>query len=504
MMPSGFGHQTSIMRSWLTVLTLLSVAAAGAQEPLDSAVARFYVLRRGRPAWAFGNGLSREGIFLLQVIAQSDRDGLEPADYYTPDIDGLLQRDLSQDDASRLDSLLTISFLSYARDLSLGRIDPAAVDTEWTASPDTLDLVTLLSKAADEGDVGGFLRAIEPAAPGYQALRASLQHYREIAERGGWPSALPERLAAEGYDTSAGLQTAVRQFQRLHGLVADGIVGPLTREELDVTPAARAGQIALNLERWRWLPRELGGRYIVVNSAAFTLELVEHDSIVWKTRAIVGRLDWPTPIVSSVATALSFRPAWKVPRIIAVREILPLIQRDPRYMQRERLHVFSDSAGELRGIELDPAMIDWPAVSESTFAYQFIQDPGGTNPLGGVKLVFRNSFSVFIHDTPAHRLFSEMWRTLSHGCVRVAGAGELAQLLLPEWPAESIHAAMTTGRDRLVRLPEPIPVHLVYWTAWATARGPIAFIADPYLWDEELAQALILGRGERVSMKGQR
>lgn len=493
------------MRSWLIVLTLLSVAApAGAQEPVDAAVARFYVLRQGRPAWAFGNGLSREVIFLLQAIAQADRDGLEPADYFTPDIDALLHRDLSQDDASRLDSLLTSSFLSYAHDLSLGRIDPAAVDTEWTASPETLDLAALLSRAADEGDVGGFLHAIEPAAPGYQALRASLQRYRDIAEHGEWPSTLRERLAAEGYDTSPGLQAALRQFQRLHGLVPDGIVGPLTRAELDVTAAARAGQIALNLERWRWLPHELGERYIVVNSAAFSLELVEHDSTVWKTRAIVGRLDWPTPIVSSVATALSFRPVWKVPRLIAVRELLPLIQRDPRYVQRERLHVFSDSAGELRGIELDPGMIDWPAVSESTFAYQFIQDPGGTNPLGGVKLVFRNSFSVFIHDTPGQRLFSEVWRTFSHGCVRVAGAAALAQRLLPEWPAESIRAAMTTGRDRLVRLPEPVPVHLVYWTAWGTARGPIAFSADPYHWDEELAQALILGRGERVSMKGQR
>lgn len=489
----------------VAVLAALTTCGArgAAQEPIDSSVAHFYALRGGQPAWVFGNGISREGIFLLDVIAQSDRDGLEPDEYFTPAIAALLQRDLSQDDAWRLDSLLTSSFLSYARDLSRGRVDPAAVDTQWTASGRDLDLVALLSGAADEGDVRGFFQAIEPQESGYRALRAALQRYRDIAERGGWPAALRKRLAAEGYDTSAGVPAAVRQFQRLHGLVPDGIVGPLTREELEVTPAARAGQIAVNLERWRWLPRKLGERYIVVNSAAFTLELVDHDSVAWTTRAIVGRPDWPTPIVSSVVTGLSFRPVWKVPRIIAAREILPLIQRNPSYLRRQKFRVYSDSLGELRGVELDAAMIDWSAVSESTFVYQLVQDPGGANPLGGVKLIFRNPFSVFIHDTPTRGLFSELWRTFSHGCVRVEHAEQLVALLLPAWSADSIHNAMTRGRggERSVRLPQPVAVHLVYWTAWAADDGLVAFSGDPYGWDEELAHALA-NRNAQITMKG--
>ena len=489
------------MKSCLMVLTWLSLAVpAGAQESIDSAVARFYALRWGQPAWVLTSGLSRPAQLLLDVAAGANRDGLDPSAYVTPAVDSLLRRHRSQEQARELDALLTRAFLLYGRDVSRGRVDPAAVDTQWTASPNALDLVSVLSDAADADEVSGWLRSIEPPQPGYRALRRALQRYREIARRGAWPTALGERLAAEGYDTAAGIRAAVIEFQKLHGLATDGVVGPATREALDVSPAARAEQIALNLERWRWLPRALGERYIVVNSAAFTLELVEHDSIVWQTRAIVGRLDWPTPIVSSVATGFSFRPTWKVPRVIAARELLPLIQHDSTYLRREHIRVYGDSS---QPGELNPATIDWSALSESTFTYQLVQEPGGTNPLGGVKLVFRNRFSVFIHDTPTRGLFSDVRRTFSHGCVRVEQAGQLAGQLLPEWSGDSIRAAMITGRERWVALPDPLPVHLVYWTAWAVDDGLVAFSADPYGWDAALKPALETGTAPpRVTMTG--
>jgi murein L,D-transpeptidase YcbB/YkuD len=277
-------------------------------------------------------------------------------------------------------------------------------------------------------------------------------------------------------------------------------VDPETRAQLDISPARRAQQIALNLERWRWLPRSLGDRHILVNSAAFSLQLVENEAVTLTTRAIVGRPDWPTPIVSSTATDLVFRPVWKVPRVIAVKELLPLILRDPGYLTRAGFRVFSDSSPTSR--EVDPGSVDWASVTESTFDYQLIQEPGPENPLGGVKLVFWTPFSVFIHDTPARPLFSERWRTFSHGCVRVEGAPALAARLLAVWPDDSIHAAMASGRQRWVRLPEPIPVHLVYWTAWATDDGLVAFTDDPYGWDDELARALEARGVQRVTMRG--
>lgn len=477
------------MKSCLAGLALLGLTATGAaQQSVDSLVARFYARRWGQPAWLFNAGISPQARILLDRIVRSAADGLDSSEYLTPQLESLLQRHVSERDARLLDSALTRAFLSYAQDLSRGRVEPAAVDTQWTASPPALDLVAILDWAAAAADQEALLAAVEPPQPGYRALRAALARYQELAERGPWPAELAQRLGVEGYDTAQGLDAAVREFQQAHGLAVDGIVGHDTRGALDVSAAARAQQIALNLERWRWLPRALGERYILVNSAAFTLELVDHDTLAWTTRAIVGRTDWPTPIVNARATGLLFRPRWRVPRIIAARELLPLIQRDSAYLARERFRVFRDSAPGSPA--LDPSTIGWSQLAESPFVYQLVQEPGGDNPLGGVKLVFWNPFSVFIHDTPARPLFDERRRTFSHGCVRVEHAAELVARLLPNWSAKSIHAAMSQGEERWVRLVNPIDVHLVYWTAWPTADGRVAFADDPYGWDGELARAL--------------
>jgi L,D-transpeptidase YcbB len=467
------------------------------QSPIDSAVGRFYDAHWFDPAptWVQRNGVTRQATALLDVVAHADDEGLDPGDYLTPTLDSLLHRDLTFDDAWRLDTLLTRTFLTYAWDVSRGRIAPSLVDSSWTASPNPQDVVALLEWAPDA-------KGFPPPQPGYRALRASLQRYRTIARRGDWPAALGRRLALEGYDTTAGLPAAVQRFQTLHGLEPDGIVGPATQEQLDISPSSRARQIALNLERWRWLPRSLGDRYIVLNSAAFVLELVENGAVTFTTRAVVGRPDWPTPITSSRATDIVFRPVWKVPRTIAAQELLPIIRRDSTYLSREGFRIFGDSS--LAGGELKPEAIDWSTVAESTFVYQLAQEPGPDNPLGGMKLVFWTPFSVFIHDTPARPLFSERWRAFSHGCVRVEDAGALVARLLPAWPTDSIAAAMDRGRQRWVHLPQSVPVHLVYWTAWVADDGVVAFAADPYGWDEKLARALDARAPQRVTVKGAR
>ena len=449
------------------------------QGPIDSAVGRFYDARwfDPAPAWVERTGITRQATALLDVVAHADREGLDPAVYLTPPLESLLHRDLTFDDAWQLDTLLTRIFFLYARDVSRGRIEPALVDSQWTRTSRSMDLVVLLEMALDAAQVAPILRDLAPSESGYTALRDALRRYRDVAEYGDWPAPLGARLAAEGYDTTAGISTALRRFQELHELQPDGIVGPATRTQLGISAATRARQIALNLERWRWLPRSLGDRYIMVNSAAFSLALVDSGTVAFTARAVVGRPDWPTPIASSRATHIVFRPTWTVPRAIAEQELLPLIRRDPEYVAREGFHVLADS--------------------------QLVQEPGPANPLGGMKLVFWTPFGVFIHDTPSRPLFSERWRAFSHGCVRVEGAATLAAHLLPEWSSDSIRDAMANGRERWVSLPQPIPVHLVYWTARVAADGLVAFLGDPYGWDDELARALEPRADQRVMMKGE-
>jgi len=445
---------------------LLPLFFALLQSPIDSAVGRFYDARwfDPAPAWVQRTGITRQATALLDVVAHADRDGLDPADYLTPTLESLRHRDLTFDDAWRLDTLLTRTFFLYARDVSYGRVEPALVDSRWTRSARSTDFAALLQLALDAEQVAPTLQDLTPTQAGYVALRDALGRYRDIAQHGDWPAALGPRLAAEGYDTSTGVAVALRRFQELHGLEPDGIVGPATRAQLRISAATRARQIALNLERGRWLPRSLGDRYIMVNSAAFSLALVDSGTVAFTARAVVGRPDWPTPIASSRVTHIVFRPTWTVPRVIAEQELLPLIRRDPEYVSREGFHVFADS--------------------------QLVQEPGPANPLGGMKLVFWTPFGAFIHDTPSQPLFSERWRAFSHGCVRVEDAAALASQLLPGWSADSIRDAMENGRDRWVSLPRSIAVHLVYWTAWVTDDDLVAFADDSYGWDDELARAL--------------
>jgi murein L,D-transpeptidase YcbB/YkuD len=335
------------------------------------------------------------------------------------------------------------------------------------------------------------------------ALDQALTRYTSVVARGGWEpllagrvlrlgdsgepvTMLRQRLALEGYSVSSAsnpevfdssLGSGVRRFQELHGLLPDGLVGPATLAALNVPARNRADQIAANLVRERALPAP-GPRHILVNIPAFTLELVDSGRLRLRLRVIVGRTDWPTPVFSSRIEELVFAPLWTIPRSIAVTEILPLARRDSLYFQRTGTRIFEPPSRG--GAEIDPARVDWKRVSRRSFTYQLVQEPGPHNPLGGVKLVFRSSFDVYLHDTPARGLFNRTRRTFSHGCVRVENITRVVEYLLPDWSADSIRAAMTTGRDRRVRVPSPIPIHLVYRTAWVEPDGLVAFRDDVY------------------------
>ena len=484
----------------------------------------FYERRHHSLAW-IGDELPRPQMdALLRAVRSADREGLDPELYGLPFLESrrqeaskgfLTKKGFEPVEAGRLDVVLTYVYMKYASDLADGVADLAHADPTWQIKPEKFDPLTTLEKALAEDHVEESLNGLSPDTPHYRALRDALADYRKRAAAGGWP-ALPEslklkpgqsgphvtllarRLAASGdypegaagqrttYDKN--LQEAVERFQRRHGLEPDGVVGRSVVAELNVPIEYRIRQIELNLERWRWLPRDLGPRHILVNIPAYRLEVWENGNIPVQMRVVVGRKDTPTPIFNDTMTYIVFSPYWNVPPDIAKNETLPGILRDAAFLGRNNMEVI-----DARGNVVDPSDIDL----DDPDLYRFRQRPGAGNSLGLVKFMFPNQFNVYLHDTPADSLFARAMRSFSHGCVRVENPQALAEYLLkdsPEWSVSAIEEAMHAGEERNVKLTAPIPVYLGYWTAVASPEG-VEFRSDVYEIDHRQAAKL----AERLS-----
>jgi murein L,D-transpeptidase YcbB/YkuD len=361
------------------------------------------------------------------------------------------------------------------------------------------------------------LRRLDPPHPGYVALRAAYERYRSLARAGGWRlvrpgaplgpgresvrvPALRSRLGAEedlgpppadSLRFDEGLRQAVLRFQRRYGLDTTGVVRAGDIEALDVPAAERAHQIELNLERWRWLPDSLGDRHVLVNIPEFTLRVIEHDRTVAAMRVVVGKSSWPTPVFSAQVRYLVFNPLWNVPATIGAKEVLVEAQKDPEYLARNNIRVYEGT--ERDAPEVDAASIRWSMLSPDDLPYTFREDPGPANPVGHIKFMCPNPFSVYLHDTPSGQYFRRIERAFSHGCVRVEKPLELAEYVLggrPEWDRKGIAAAIDTSHNQAVTVPEPLPVHFFYFTAWVDEQGEVEFRRDIYGLDDLLDKAL--------------
>jgi murein L,D-transpeptidase YcbB/YkuD len=280
------------------------------------------------------------------------------------------------------------------------------------------------------------------------------------------------------------VEAAVRAFQEHHALKATGIVDAATLAAMNVTVDERLRQIALNLERWRWMPDDFGERHLIVNLPYFHVVAREHGKVVSDIRVVVGKPGNETPIFSSEMQSIVFSPYWNIPDTIVAGETAPAIARDERYLTRNNIEILRVSNGGAERV--DPSTIDWnrPDVVEEL---AFRQRPGAGNALGHVKFVFTNPYNVYLHDTPADNLFSRRGRAFSHGCIRVEEPEALAKYVLrdqPEWDEPKILKAMKTGVEKHVRLRTSIPVHIVYFTAWVDDRGGIHFQPDVYGYDK--------------------
>jgi murein L,D-transpeptidase YcbB/YkuD len=506
---------------------LMSGVAAGERLLGLEALRLFYLDRGQHLAWSDGEGLSPQSEILLAALRTADREGLRPADYHAAAIDALLERLRPAGQRTALDAagaagdldlLLTDAFFLYASHLTVGRVSPKSLEPEWNIAGRGRDLVLLLAVALRDGHLAATIGALPPVREDYRLLRDALASQRAIAAAGGWPlvpvgpalregdrgprvALLRRRLAATGElppgaDTrderfDAPLAGALRRFQARHGLEPDAIAGRRSLAALNTTALQRARQIEANLERLRWLPRDLGRRHLLVNVADFSLTLTEPNTAPLAMRVIVGRLARRTPFFTGEITSILFNPAWTVPERLAVEDKLPLILDDPFFLEEHGFRVFAPSGTEWR--EIDPAAVDWTRLSKTNFPYRLRQDPGPNNALGRIKFQIPNRHDIYLHDTPSRGLFARAERAFSSGCIRVERAVDLAERLLaadPAWTRARIEETIAAGTTTNVRIPEPLTVVLLSWTAWVDRDGALQLREDIYGRDGALLEAL--------------
>lgn len=497
-------------------------------EPIHHALQRLYSLARRQPLWTSEGRSTRQAREVVRFIAHVETRGLEPALYGVKALGDIVATldSVAETDSSRLaviDVTFSRALLALLSDLERGRVDPATLHADLHADHDDRDIAASALAISRGDDVPTAIAAVEPLYAGYAALIDALARYRALAAdttltlpraartvRPGdlYPDAprlrrlllalgdLPA-AAARTTDTTrhvGALVLAVMQFQRRHGLEADGVLGPETMGELRLPLADRVRQIELTLERWRWLPHQAPERCIVVNIPAFRLHAFEHDSLAAKPvlsmNVVVGDAErrHDTPIFIGEMREIVFRPYWDIPVRIARTELVPAIRRGEIDMASEGY--------EIVGMGDNPRI--YPATRANLTAVvagtlRLRQRPGPRNALGLVKFVFPNAHDVYLHGTPAMQLFRYARRDFSHGCIRAERAVELAEFALcrdSSWRRQSIEDTMRGSETVRVRLAKPVMVYVLYFTAAVAADGTVHFYPDLYDQDLALERAL--------------
>ena len=503
--PGSIGPAAALETAAPFTQALAEAASAG------EATAAFYAARGYAPLWTGPADAARRQT-LLTALDQAENHGLPVARYDAAGLRRGFAAVVTEGDRGRLEMAMTQAYLAFAADLSSGVLVPKSVDGGILRDVARPDPAMLLARA-EAADLGAFLNGLAPRAPEYARLmKEKLTLQRRIAAGGFGPPIgvdklapgasgaavvrLRDRLVALDYLSHSAtmtldrsLQAALQRFQQDNGLTADGVAGASTIDALDTAPDTRLKSVIVAMERLRWMQDvELGTRYVWVNQPDFTAKLIDHGRVVFQTRTVIGKdvPDQRSPEFSDMMEHMVVNPSWSVPRSITTKEYLPLLQSNRNAVSH--LQVI-DGAGRV----VPRGAVNFAAYSARNFPFALRQPPSDGNALGKVKFMFPNPYNIYLHDTPSKSMFDNEVRAYSHGCIRLGDPFDFAYALLSmqsDDPKAEFARHLDTGRETTVPLVTPLPVHLVYFTAWPNAKGTMGYRRDVYGRDGRIFQAL--------------
>ncbi|WP_298863589.1 L,D-transpeptidase family protein [uncultured Sulfitobacter sp.] len=486
-----------------------AVAETGSR---DEDIAKFYRAQNFEGVWTGSDEIHQaRRAALLDALRRAGDHGLPVARYDADALERQMKSARSARDLGLIEVEMTRMFLQYARDIQSGALIPSKVVNEIKREVDYTDRAELISGFLSS-QPSTYLRNLAPKTLEYTSLMKQKMLFQEQSRRGGWgptvnasslkPGAsgpavltLRNRLMIMGYLERSNAKTydkamteAVTAFQKAHGLEADGVAGSGTIKEINESIETRLKSVLVAMERERWLNKKRGYRHILVNIPDFTAKIVDDGRITFETRSVVGanRGDRPTPEFSDVMDHMVINPSWYVPRSIIVGEYLPALRNNPNAVRHIEI---TDSRGRV----VNRASANFAKYTARNFPYSMRQPPSGRNALGLVKFMFPNKYNIYLHDTPAKNLFSREVRAFSHGCIRLKDPFDFAEALLAKQEADPMgffKSQLRTGRESRVNLVEPVPVHIIYRTAYTDARGQLNFRKDIYGRDAKIWNAL--------------
>jgi murein L,D-transpeptidase YcbB/YkuD len=491
-------------------MALRQVIAAEAAR--SKHLAAFYDSRQYMPIWIGESGADqRRRESFLRTLDQAADHGLPVARYRAEALREQARSARTVADLARLEVAISASFLSYARDVQSGILNPNSVDDAIKRAAPRRNPAQTLSSFA-QSSPQAFLDILPPQSAEYTRLMRAKIDFEQLIARGGWGPAVPggridpgmssptvaalrSRLSAMGYRSSGtdatyddALKKAVVAFQADHGLATDGVVGAGTLAEINRTPEERLQQILVAMERERWINLPRGTRNIEVNLTDFSARIVDNGKVTFETRAVIGETEHrhQSPEFSDTMEFLVVNPTWNVPRSITAREYLPMLQENPNAAAQL---VLVDANGQT----VPRSAVNFRAYNGQNFPFRLKEPPNDSNALGLVKFMFPNAYNIYLHDTPSKSLFGREVRAFSHGCIRLADPFDFAYALLARQtddPEALFKARLATGRENVITLDDPVPVHLIYRTAITEPDGSVQFRRDIYGRDAKIFEAL--------------